>query len=484
MSGAATLLVVSLLGLGYTHFADPPTRASHVVKVTAETTLPPLSPTADVTPDWPAPPSKLEPVVHETHAGVPSTPAASPKPAQSAETAVRVSEADPQVNLGGIPHGAGAAAGAQRADDGAIEIGQVPPPPPPAARPTSLSAMVGQMIVVGFVGMSASDPGAAAAIRQLSDGVIGGVMWMGRNVRNKQQVQALNDRFHAANASLVPLISVDQEGGLVQRLKRNGFTPFPSAQMVASSPKWNSGGRALQLYGSMAGQLSSAGFNVNFGPVVDLNTNPNNPVIGRVGRSYGANPDTVIDFARDFSAAHKQKSILTAAKHFPGHGSSRVDSHKGFTDISQTWKPVELKPYRDLAQDGMVDMVMVGHLYHPKFSDGDGIPTSLSRRAVAYLRNDIGFQGVVVSDDMEMGALRKHFSSEDAIVRAVNAGVDILVFSNTAKPSAEFGRWINGVIVKAVNSGRIERATVERAYQRIRAMKRTLARQPQTPQNG
>lgn len=402
--------------------------------------------------------------------GVPLPAGAAEPTAPSVAGDVRLGEAPPHGNLGTQKR-------SETRGGRARPVGQPAPAPQPADGGTALPVMVGQMIVVGFVGATASDSGAAAAIRQIHDGSIGGVMWMGRNVQSRPQVLALNDRFRAAAPNgLAPLISVDQEGGLVQRLKRNGFTPFPSAQRVASSPRWNTGGRAHQLYAAMAGQLASAGFNVNFGPVVDLNSNPQNPVIGRVGRSYGADPATVIEFARDFSDAHKENAVLTAAKHFPGHGSSRVDSHKGFTDISETWRPNELEPYRGLARNGLVDMVMVGHLYHPQFSDGPGIPTSLSRRAVAYLRNDIRFQGVVVSDDMEMGALRKHFTAEDAIVRAVNAGVDVLVFSNTAKPSNEFGRWINGVIVRAVNEGRIDRATVERAYKRVRAMKSGLVR--------
>jgi beta-N-acetylhexosaminidase len=154
----------------------------------------------------------------------------------------------------------------------------------------------------------------------------------------------------------------------------------------------------------MAEELAQAGVNLNFGPVVDLNSYPGNPVIARRKRSFGADPKAVAALARAFITAHREANVVTAAKHFPGHGSSRSDSHKVLADISQSWRESELEPYRLLARDGLLDMVMVGHLYHPRFSDGEGVPASLSERAIRALRADgyIGFKGVVVSDDMEM----------------------------------------------------------------------------------
>lgn len=482
--GGAALIVLALLGLGVAEHGLVSTEP-----VGAENRPAPVEIAA--APQPAAPPAAAEPadmrtleIVHDAPADLSADepdPAVQAAPAESDAISTQLAEKSPdaagpsgdqgvQPNLGGIPLGK-------------------PAPKPSAAAPRGegsrpeLSDMVGQMIVVGFVGVSASDPGAAAAIRQIAEGEIGGVMWMGRNVRDRAQVRALNQRFSSASGALAPLISVDQEGGKVQRLKRNGFDLFPSAQAVAADPRWNTNSGALKLYLSMAGQLSSAGFNVNFGPVVDLNTNRRNPVIGGAQRSYGDNPETVTDFASAFATAHRQKGILTAAKHFPGHGSSRVDSHKGFTDISHTWKQDELEPYRRLAQDNMVDMVMVGHLWLPEFSDGGDLPTSLSHRAISRLRNDVKFQGVVVSDDMEMGAIRKQFSDQEAIIRAVNAGVDILVFSNTAKPDANLGRRINAVIVKAVNDGRIDRSVVEDAYDRIQKMKGSLPARQQAMRN-
>ena len=338
----------------------------------------------------------------------------------------------------------------------------------------SLEHMIGQMIVVGFIGTHSGDPGVVAVREQLERGVIGGVMLLKRNVRSPQQVRALNASIRRTAGGTTPLIAVDQEGGAVQRLTPgNGHGTFPSPAQVASACGPDPGGPVLALYKDMANQLRAQGFNANFGPGVDLNTNPNNPIIGRLGRSFGADPGQVVKYAAIFNLAHEQANILTAAKHFPGHGSSRVDSHVAVADISQTWSPIELQSFADIADD--VDMMMVGHLYHPRFSDGRGVPASLSRQAVNSLR-DTRFKGVIVSDDMEMGALSGRYSFDDRIVRAVTAGTELLVFANRLAPRDNLGARIHAVILGAVRAGIIPRERVEQAYRRIVLMKRTLAR--------
>jgi beta-N-acetylhexosaminidase len=227
----------------------------------------------------------------------------------------------------------------------------------------------------------------------------------------------------------------------------------------------------------MAEQLAHAGFNLNFGPVVDLNLNPSNPVIGQRHRSFGADPTIVTMLARAFIIAHRNANIVTVAKHFPGHGSSRVDSHKSLADVSKTWEEIELEPYRALANDGLLDAVMIGHLYHPRFSDGEKVPASLSSRAVKALRAEgyIGFDGVVVSDDMEMSAVSDDFSLDERVVKAINAGTDILIFSNVTLQDTELGPKLHAIIAEAVRDGRIPRARIEKAYGKVMLLKRRLA---------
>jgi beta-N-acetylhexosaminidase len=339
-----------------------------------------------------------------------------------------------------------------------------------------LDRMIGQTIMVGFSGRSEHDPGVKAVRDELAKGLIGGVVLYPENVGSVRQLRLLTAYLLNANSTLVPFVAVDQEGGRVQRLdRRTGHTHYPSAQAMgrdaALSPE-----KARRIYGAMANELAAAGININFGPVLDLGLNPWNGVIARRKRSYGPDPNTVTSLARSFITAHREANVATAAKHFPGHGSSWTESHKMLPDISQSWQESELEPYVSLSRDRLLDMVMVGHLYHPRFSDGDRLPSSLSASAIKALRADgyIGFHGVVVSDDMEMGAVRERYSLTERVVRALNAGVDLLVFSNVKSHDTDLGAKLHGIIADAVRDGRIPRARIESAYQRIAALKRRL----------
>jgi beta-N-acetylhexosaminidase len=339
-----------------------------------------------------------------------------------------------------------------------------------------LARMIGQMIMVGFPGEHERDEGVAAARKQLAHGAIGGVVLYPENIHGPRELRNLTAFFANANSELVPLIGVDQEGGLVQRLtRRKGYIYFPSARNVSRNPKLEEQDGALHLYESMARELARAGINVNFGPVVDLAVNPKNPVIAQRKRSFGSDPSSVIGLARAFILAHREQNIVTAAKHFPGHGSSRTDSHKDLPDISRSWREKEIEPYRALAREGLLDIVMMGHLYHPTFSDGASVPASLSSRGVRALRSWIHFDGVVVSDDLEMGAVAHAYSLDERVIMAVNAGTDLLVYSNVKTRDPEIGPRIHAIIADAVRSGRIPRARIEQAYGRIMLLKRRLA---------
>jgi beta-N-acetylhexosaminidase len=241
-----------------------------------------------------------------------------------------------------------------------------------------LDAMIGQMIMVGFAGDDEREPGVVAVRDQLAKGIIGGVVFYPENISSSRQLRNLIAVLRHARSNPAPFIAVDQEGGKVQRLTRNnGFGHFPSARSVGRNPSFASLESAVRLYATMAEELAYAGFNLNFGPVVDLNLNPANPVIGGRDRSFGADPTIVTMLARAFIIAHRDANIVTVAKHVPGHGSSRVDSHKALADVSETWREIELEPYRTLAKGGLLDAVMIGHLYHPRFSDGARLPASL-----------------------------------------------------------------------------------------------------------
>lgn len=340
-----------------------------------------------------------------------------------------------------------------------------------------LNMMVGQTIMMGFPGRRTEDPGVQAVSAQLRDGTIGGVVLFPKNIADKAQLKTLIDALRGTRSDLPPFIAVDQEGGAVQRLRaRKGFEWFPSAKLVGGNLSLDAQDVAEEIYRQMAVELAGLGFNMNLGPVVDVNTNPDNPVIGARGRSFGDSADIVSPMAAAFVNAHHAANVATVAKHFPGHGSSTVDSHRTLPDISQTWREEELDPYRRLELQDLLDAVMIGHLYHPRFSDLEGLPASLSGKAVEALRgaDGLAFDGVIVSDDMEMGAIRERFTPEEAAVRALKAGTDIVVFSNIKRDDPEFGRRIHRALSEAVCDGRLSEKRIEDAHRRIVRLKDQL----------
>lgn len=348
----------------------------------------------------------------------------------------------------------------------------------PAAAAATLEEMAGQMIVVGFEGEDADAPGAVAVAEELAAGRLGGVMFLKKNVASLAAVRRMNARFREAAPGLPPFITLDQEGGAVERLTRDvGFTEIPNAATVAAR---NTPERAEAIYARMAAGIAEQGFTVNFGPVADLNINPDNQIIARYGRAFAADPETVIAYDRAFIAAHRTAGLATALKHFPGHGSSTADSHEGFVDITRSWAPEELEPYRVLIGEGMADMVMVGHLYHADYANGDGeTPASLSERWIGdVLRGELGFDGVVVSDDLEMGAIRDHFTLEETVTRAVRAGMDVLLFSNTADYRPELSREVLAILLAEAADDPAFAARIEQSHGRIAALKARLEQAP------
>jgi beta-N-acetylhexosaminidase len=342
---------------------------------------------------------------------------------------------------------------------------------PAPAFAQSLEQMAGQMIIVGFAGNSAKDKSVVAVRDQIAQGKIGGVMYLKTNVASLAAVKAMNAVFRAASPDLPPFLTLDQEGGAVERLTADvGFKELPNAQTIAAS---NSPQAAGKIYADMATSIAKLGFTVNFGPVIDLNVNPSNPIIGKYGRSFGKGADTVEAYAGAFIKAHRQAGVLTSLKHFPGHGSSTTDSHEGFVDISRTWKDSELDPYRVLVKQGLADFVMVGHLYDSNHDKaGARLPASLSPEWIGgVLRKDIGYDGPVISDDLEMGAIRKRFSLKETVVKAVNAGVDVLLFSNTAAYSAGLGEQIRGILVAEAKADPKFAARIQESYKRIVKLK-------------
>jgi beta-N-acetylhexosaminidase len=404
--------------------------------------------TKDLAEQHPAPPipAGVTPSCAATAAGNDRSPGASGLPLDAGEQAAASS---PKVQPGGVGAGTGSVAG-------------VP-----------IEAMIGQMIMVGFIGTEPTDPWPAQLIGQIGAGEVGGVLFLGRNAVSVDQVGTLNEALLKASGDLPVFLAIDQEGGRVQRLtSQTGFTERPSAHDVAGSLSVPA---ATEMYAGLARDLMKLHFNLNLGPVVDVDVNPLNPIIGALGRSFSQDPETVVAYGRAFIDGHHAAGMLTALKHFPGHGSSRDDSHKGFVDITNTWSPAELEPYQKLIGEGKVDMVMIGHLYLRQFDEANQqVPASLSKSAIDVLRVKYGFGGVVISDDMEMKAIDGLYSVEDAAVSAVLAGTNILIYSNYGNPRPDLPATIIKVLKDRSMTDPDLRRHIEDSYNKIVALKRTL----------
>lgn len=338
----------------------------------------------------------------------------------------------------------------------------------------TLEEKVGQLLMIGFRGLEAGPR--SPIIRAIEAGMVGGVVLFdrdvklrrdGRNVRDAGQVRRLIARLKRA-APIPLLVAVDQEGGQVARLKRkHGFPETPAARELgeADDPELTRRHAA-----ATAAALAAAGFNLNFAPVVDLDVFPDNPIIGRFGRSYSAVPAVVARHALAVIAAHAEKGIACCLKHFPGHGSSRNDSHLGFTDVSDTWTPAEIEPFRAIIAAGGADAVMTAHVFNRRL-DPD-FPATLSQATIeGRLRRELGFAGVVITDDLDMRAISAGFAREKALELALNAGNDILLIANNLAYSRDAAARTHAAILGLVRAGRVRASRVDEAWERVRRLK-------------
>ena len=221
----------------------------------------------------------------------------------------------------------------------------------------------------------------------------------------------------------------------------------------------------------MASTLHELGFNLNFAPVVDLNLNEEQGIIGKLHRSYSADPKHVIRAAAQFVKAFNEYGISCAYKHFPGHGSAIGDTHLGFVDVTDHYQPSELLPYAALLNDTLLPpaMVMTAHVINRQL-DASGMPATLSYPIITdLLRREIGFKGVIISDDLQMQAISDHYTLEESLRLTINAGADMVIFGN------QLGRHTATEIIDCiehlVQSGAINLSRIEEAYQRILYLK-------------
>lgn len=338
----------------------------------------------------------------------------------------------------------------------------------------SLDLKIGQMIMIGLGNFNKLDTN-AVVFESIRTGKAGGIILFEKNLTSKNTEESLRNILdYAQKQSEIPVfVSIDEEGGRVNRLKtKYGFPKTVTAEYLGTLDDLDS----TSFYASKtAATLRKLGINMNFAPSVDVNINPENPVIGKIGRSYSPDHHTVAAHAQQVVEAHDIYGVATVIKHFPGHGSSQNDSHLGMADVSTTWRFEELYPYKALIDSGKVRAIMTAHIVNATL-DEEKLPATLSERVIGgVLREFLAYDGVVISDDMQMKAISAEYGLEEAVKKCVQAGVDILLFANNV-PNHELvtAEEIHQIIKTLVENGEVDRDRINESYQRIIKLKTTL----------
>lgn len=373
---------------------------------------------------------------------------------------------------------AGAAAACPYLVTGCGGYRRIPPTASPAAGTgVPLEQKIAQMLLVGFRGAELDEGN--YIVRDIREHRIGGVILFdrdsalktyGRNITSPAQLQVLTRSLRSLSST--PLfIAVDQEGGNVCRLKeRYGFPATVTAQYLGTL---NNPSITRLCADSIGATLAGNGLNVNFAPVVDLNINPTSPAIGALERSFSDDPAIVTTHARIFVETHDKNRVVTCFKHFPGHGSALADSHLGFVDVTETWSEMELEPYRTLLDEGNCRMVMTAHVFNRNIDPE--LPATLSKSILTgILREQLGYDGVVVTDDLQMQGLTQFFDYRTIVEKSILAGADIILVANNLSYDPEVAPTTISHIMSLVREGTIPEQRIDESYRRITALKKML----------
>lgn len=326
----------------------------------------------------------------------------------------------------------------------------------------TIEEKVGQLLMMDFR-KNADDTDMTVlsedAAQQIADYHLGGVILFAENLDTMEQSQMLVNQMQAA-ADMELFIGIDEEGGMVSRLDKS---QIPHVSIPNAAQMQGDIAQAKQAGADIGTVLSKIGVNVDFAPVADVYTNPENTVIGE--RAYGTDANTVADMATAFMQGLEAQGVKAVAKHFPGHGDTATDSHDGMAisnhDLTRL-QDVEFVPFSRLVQEG-IDFVMVGHITMPQVTE-DGLPASLSSQAIALLRENIGFDGIVITDAMNMGAIVSYYPDGQAAVQAIQAGVDIVLM-----PADLEAAYL--ALLDAVGKGEISQTRLDESVRRILEVK-------------
>lgn len=323
----------------------------------------------------------------------------------------------------------------------------------------TLKEKIAQMFIMGFEGIELNQNN--INIQDMVKNGLGGVIFFANNIHTLTQFAELSASLQ--KMAKIPLFtSIDQEGGLVERTincpeKVEYLTPMA----LCASGKTDNVKIHTQI---MADELKACGINMDFAPVLDVNTNPDNPIIGI--RAFSNNPDEVIKYSQQVYKTFQDNNIISVGKHFPGHGEAWVDSHLDLPEIDlklDNLEEIHIKPFK-YAIENDLDAIMVAHVHYPVFNKDSKLPASLSKEVITgYLKNKLNFKGLIISDDMVMGGIVNHFNHLDACIRAINAGIDILIFRDSIDKNLE----LIDKLAEAVENNLISRDRINESVNKI-----------------
>ena len=341
----------------------------------------------------------------------------------------------------------------------------------------SLEEKIGQMLIMGFRGSDVNEGNPIH--RDITELNIGGVVLYdsdisqggkARNIQSPSQLKLLTKNLKELSEQPL-LIAVDQEGGKVRRLKPSDGFPKTRSHAIL-------GGRDNEELTpdeatKIAETLNESGINLNFAPVVDLRLESDNKIITALNRSFGKDPDLVAKHAGIYIDVHNENSVLTTLKHFPGYGSFNGATYNGISDVTQTWQRVELDPYKELINNGTADAIMVSLIYNGQLDEK--YPATMSKATVdELLRNQMGFDGLVIAESPQNENIRDQYGFETALKLTINAGADMIQFANNTWYQPDIAQRVIDTVTRMVENGEIPEERINEAYGRIMEFKNRL----------
>ncbi len=298
----------------------------------------------------------------------------------------------------------------------------------------------------------------------------GGFCIFDKNIQNPVQIKELNFQIHNLG-SPSPLIFIDEEGGSVSRIASNKKFPVPKFNNMAEIGKTKNFDKAYNTGYEIGAYLKEYGFDIDFAPVADVNTNPKNPIIGT--RAFSSDPEIAAKMDIAFLEGLHASNILGCLKHFPGHGDTKTDTHKGYAETLKTWKELkecELITFKAGIDSG-VQMIMTAHISTPNITENSKPATLSYYLLTEKLRKELGFNGIIITDALEMGAIRKEYSSSEAAIQAIEAGADLILMPYDFKEAFEG-------LLNAVVQGRISEKRIDESVKRILQLKKQTFESP------